>query len=145
MLVLPNIYSICRSCVLENMRRIMYLKDAPIHIFSLPIWSWYLNLPIRILFRYQNSVCFNIVITVDFIWGWNKLLSTGKYDIGQTSVVKLRGGAPFNFSANLVDTRLYSSGSTVLNNYLLDGKLYRGCKCSIRLRNPVFSTTDNGW
>ena len=68
---------------------------------------------ILIPFRYQSSVCFNIIIIiiVVFIWGLSKLLSTGKYDIRQTSevqvaVAKLRAGTPFNFSANLVDTRI---------------------------------------
>ena len=98
-----------------------HLQSIPIHEFG------YLLIPI--LFRYQNSVCFNIIIIiVDFIWGWNELLSVGKYDIEQTSevqisVVKLRTRTPFSFSANLVDTQLYSSDSAVFNKYLLDGKL----------------------
>ena len=75
------------------------------------------------------------------------LLSTGKYDIGQTSEVNIGSKAQGwnSFSNNLVDTRLYSSGSSVSNKYLLDGKLYRGCKCSVRLRNPVFSAINDGW
>lgn len=38
---------------------------------------------LSILFRYQSSICFNIIIIiiVDFIWGCNKLLSTDNYDM----------------------------------------------------------------
>ena len=67
------------------------------------------------------------------------LLSTGKYDIGQTSevqisVVKLRDGTPFNLSAYLVETRLYISGSAVSNsipwmvNYPAAASVQSGCE-----------------
>lgn len=71
------------------------------------------------------------------VWFNPRLIS----DIGQTSVplsvVKLRAGTTFNLSANLVDTWLYSS--TVSDKYILDGKLYLGCKCSINSCFPPIS------
>lgn len=61
-------------------------RDATTHSFftsaPIPIQEFGYLLT-QILFRYLSSaleLCFNIIIMIDvFIWGCNKLLSTGKY------------------------------------------------------------------
>ena len=105
------------------------------HFFLLPIRSWYLNISVMeaaIVAQWCEHL--NFLPEAPHFRTLTQCTVRLISDIGQTSevqksVVKLRAGTPFNFSANLVDTRLYSSGSAVSNKYLLDGKLYRGTMC----------------